>query len=353
MADVPISVLVDACSHHGAGGISYLRTLLPALAGQAGIASVTAVTEARAILAEELAPTPVRVERRGLAGAGPAGAGLGGRLLWEATALRRAAPDTVVLTPSAMLPRALGAPVVAVPQNILPFLTSGARLRLQRAAIGRTLGFATAAIFPTDAMRDQVARFARLPELEATIPCALHEAFLDPVPEDRVRNGIIVIADQHPHKRLELALEAWRRLGTGRPALTVIGTAGGGRVVPGVRFEPWLEPSAVASALRGAQVALLPSRAESFGLPAIEALACRTPLVASDIPALRETTGGHALLVAGGAADLWGAAIRRVLSAPPPSSPGADWARRFTAQRTAAATAEILLEAHRRRTRGS
>jgi glycosyltransferase involved in cell wall biosynthesis len=40
----------------------------------------------------------------------------------------------------------------------------------------------------------------------------------------------------------------------------------------------------------------VPSLAEGFGLPALEAMALGTPLVASNIDALREVSGGAALL---------------------------------------------------------
>ena len=51
------------------------------------------------------------------------------------------------------------------------------------------------------------------------------------------------------------------------------------------------------SVVAGATALVLPSRDEGFGLPALEAMACDVPVVCSDIPALREVTGGHAALV--------------------------------------------------------
>jgi glycosyltransferase involved in cell wall biosynthesis len=45
----------------------------------------------------------------------------------------------------------------------------------------------------------------------------------------------------------------------------------------------------MARLLRGARALLLPSFAEGFGLPLIEALAQGVPALCSDIPALRET----------------------------------------------------------------
>jgi glycosyltransferase involved in cell wall biosynthesis len=339
-----ITVLVDACSHRGGGGISYLRTLLPALAVQPGIDAVTTVVEPGSVLACELAGTRVRVERRT-----PGRGGLAGRLLWEATVLQRRSRGTVVLAPSAMLPRSLPAPVVAVPQNILPFTGIRPRELIQRLAIARTLSSATGAIFVSQAMRDRVAASTAIPELEAVIPCALDDAFLEPHSPAAVRDGIVVIADRLAHKRLSLALAAWGRLAEPRPALTVIGAephdgAGAG---PGIRFERWLAPERVAAALRGARLALLPSRAESFGLPALEALACGARVIASDLAALRETTGGHARLLSGGA-DEWASAIRQELALAHDPRPGREWAARFTARRTAAASAELLLEAARR-----
>jgi glycosyltransferase involved in cell wall biosynthesis len=47
--------------------------------------------------------------------------------------------------------------------------------------------------------------------------------------------------------------------------------------------------------INGAELLAFPSIYEGFGLPALEAMACGTPVLASDIPAFRETIGeaGH------------------------------------------------------------
>jgi glycosyltransferase involved in cell wall biosynthesis len=76
--------------------------------------------------------------------------------------------------------------------------------------------------------------------------------------------------------------------------------------------------------LSAASVLLYPSRYEGFGLPPLEALACGTPAVASDIAALRESTQGLVRLEAPGDVDGWAAALAEGLAgqlscpSPPP-----------------------------------
>jgi len=70
----------------------------------------------------------------------------------------------------------------------------------------------------------------------------------------------------------------------------------------------------VAPLLRGAQVVAYPSLAEGFGLPALEALACGSPLVTTAGTAMEEVAAGAALLVAPGDAAALAAAIEACVS---------------------------------------
>ena len=63
---------------------------------------------------------------------------------------------------------------------------------------------------------------------------------------------------------------------------------------------------------RGASMLLLPSRYEGFGFTALEAMARDCPVIASDIPALREVSGDGALLLPVDDRAAWSEAIRRV-----------------------------------------
>lgn len=63
-----------------------------------------------------------------------------------------------------------------------------------------------------------------------------------------------------------------------------------------------------------ADVFALPSRHEGFGIPTLEAMAQGTAVVCSDIPALREVSGGAARLVPPASVDGWAEALTAVLS---------------------------------------
>jgi glycosyltransferase involved in cell wall biosynthesis len=62
-----------------------------------------------------------------------------------------------------------------------------------------------------------------------------------------------------------------------------------------VRVLPRLTRRVLAAVYRSATLVLVPSEREGFGLPVAESLACGTPVVASDLPALREVAADAAM----------------------------------------------------------
>lgn len=106
----------------------------------------------------------------------------------------------------------------------------------------------------------------------------------------------------------------------------------------------------LAEAYRRAPVVLIPSEAEGFGLPAIEALACGAIVVASDIPPLREAGGTSTVFAPVADIETWAATVAQILANPATAPPRADriaWASRFTWQAHADIVARAYLNLHR------
>ena len=76
---------------------------------------------------------------------------------------------------------------------------------------------------------------------------------------------------------------------------------------------PVLERDVLAAVYRRAAVALQPSEREGFGLPVVEAMACGTPVVASDIPVLREVGGEAAVYCPVGDVSSWTEMLAQLL----------------------------------------
>ncbi len=98
----------------------------------------------------------------------------------------------------------------------------------------------------------------------------------------------------------------------------------------------------------GAALFAFPSLHEGFGLPVLEAMAAGAPVVASDIPAVREVAGEAAVLVPPGDAGAWAEAIEALLADGPRRAGMAEQGRRraelYSWASTAAATIEVYRE---------
>ena len=99
----------------------------------------------------------------------------------------------------------------------------------------------------------------------------------------------------------------------------------------------------------GADVLAYPSLAEGFGLPALEAMACGTPVVTSDCSALPEVVGDAAITAPPESVRAIADALTRTLTdkalAAEMSGKGLERSKMFDWERTAAETVAVYREA--------
>lgn len=151
-------------------------------------------------------------------------------------------------------------------------------------------------------------------------------------------------AGARPHDRLVLVQR--RRSGKGSIFALVRELGLGSRVL----FCPELTEDDFLRVLQGARALLQPSLAEGFGMPALEALACGCPVIASDIPALVEVVGGAGLHAPVGDVAALADAIRRMDDATlrrELGAKGVERARAYDWDRTAGIVADVYREAAR------
>lgn len=118
---------------------------------------------------------------------------------------------------------------------------------------------------------------------------------------------LLAVGTLEPRKNLPVLLEVWRRAkaaGRPLPPLVLVGGQGWGSELDltgltdqDVVLTGYLSYEDLRPVVAGAAALLFPSLDEGFGLPPLEALACGTPVVAADIPVLREVLGDQARFV--------------------------------------------------------
>ncbi|MGC5164015.1 glycosyltransferase family 4 protein [Rhodococcus sp. DT1] len=153
-----------------------------------------------------------------------------------------------------------------------------------------------------------------------TIPLGVNTELFAPPSTPRVAGRIVCVASADaPLKGVPTLLEAVAKLRTEREVELVLVSklAPGGateRLIDAlaigdvVRTVSGIEDAELAALLASAEVAAVPSLYEGFSLPAVEAMSCGTPLVASRAGAIPEVVGDAGVLVEpGDAAQLAGA----------------------------------------------
>jgi L-malate glycosyltransferase len=114
---------------------------------------------------------------------------------------------------------------------------------------------------------------------------------------DRARKRLVHVSNFRPVKRIGALIEVFRRVRQQIPATLVL--VGGGPEMPGARAQiaaAGLEQDVeyagevhdVVGLFATADLFLLPSATESFGLAALEAMACEVPVIASRVGGLPE-----------------------------------------------------------------
>jgi glycosyltransferase involved in cell wall biosynthesis len=161
-----------------------------------------------------------------------------------------------------------------------------------------------------------------------------------------------------PRKRIDVLLEVFSGVRRHHPLIRLIQVGGTWteaqrqqidqlNIAGGVLQLPRLEQQAVAELYRRAAVVLLPSEAEGFGLPVIEALACGAIMVVSDIPVIHEVGGAAALFCPVADVAAWVELLSRLLADPgfaPPESVRLAQAGKFSWE----THAQTILEAYQR-----
>jgi glycosyltransferase involved in cell wall biosynthesis len=174
----------------------------------------------------------------------------------------------------------------------------------------------------SEASKRDILRFFNVrPEKVAVIYNAIDERFLapaDPARMDLVRQRyqlddpfVLYVGNIKPHKNLERLIDAFGRARSQcheNLKLIIIGdeiskypplrrSVHKHKLDKHVRFLGFQPMETLAAFYRLARAFVFPSLYEGFGLPPLEAMACGTPVVTSNVSSLPEVAGGAALLV--------------------------------------------------------
>jgi glycosyltransferase involved in cell wall biosynthesis len=208
-------------------------------------------------------------------------------------------------------------------------LRTGVRLRLRQLAVQR----AVRVIVPTEAVARDAVEHLGLEREHVVVIAEAPDSMMYPRPAHEIAEArarfalperylVWVGGLQHPDPRKHVAKLAAtpREL----PLVLVGPTRPWAHELPDVTLTGHVSDEHLAAIYSGAHALVMPSEDEGFGLPAVEALACGTPVVACEVPALREVLDERATFVEPG--DLKALILAaQTISRPAPAPPAWTW----------------------------
>lgn len=214
-------------------------------------------------------------------------------------------------------------PMVVTIQDLIP-LTFPASMPnpLRRMAFRRIVSSAIAhaerILVTSDASRDEIVAFGARPEVIRVIPLGVSDLF-KPLNEQERREArsrfaageryVASIYSPRPHKNFGVLVEAARLVpGVRFVAAGAIGSA------EGISYTGHLSDTDLRLFYGGAEVFVLPSLIEGFGLPLVEALACGTPVVCGEGVRALSYIGGGAAVVDVGSGRAIASAVDEILN---------------------------------------
>lgn len=273
------------------------------------------------------------------------------------------------------LPRGLACRSVVTVHDLAlfrwPEQVTGRRYHYLTRAVRDAVRLAARVLAVSEATKHDLVELLGIPsERIAVTPLGVDQRFRPPAMEAlaafraRVRlTGpyLLAVGTLEPRKNLTRLLEAFASLTAEFPhQLVLVGPEGwrntelqatldrldlGDRL----RFTGFVPDDDLPSWYAAAELFVIPSLYEGFGLPLLEAMACAAPVVAGNTSALPEVAGDAAVLIDPTSVDAIAAGIRRVLGSRDLqrrlAQAGRERARAFTWERTAAATAAAYREA--------